>query len=227
MAYYFFFNTILLPVTPESLTIKVKNQNKTLTLINEKEINILKLPKLSDVEFDVLLPQSSYPFANALVQPPEYYLSYFEKLKTDRTHFQFIVSRTLPNGKVLFHSDMKVSLEEYEIQEDAEKLGFDIKVKIKLKQWQDYGTKTLKLTQPAAGANTDSAQVQAVVESSRDDSTAPKTKSYTVQSGDCLWNIAKKYLGDGSRYTEIYEMNQDKIINPNLIYPGQTLVLPG
>ena len=26
---------------------------------------------------------------------------------------------------------------------------------------------------------------------------------WRVARGDCLWNIAKKYLGDGSRYTEI------------------------
>ena len=53
-----------------------------------------------------------------------------------------------------------------------------------------------------------------------------KTTTYTVKSGDCLWNIAKKYLGDGSRYTEIYNLNKDKIKNPNLIYPNQVLTLP-
>ena len=55
---------------------------------------------------------------------------------------------------------------------------------------------------------------------------APEVTSYTVKAGDCLWNIAKKYLGKGSRYTEIAELNKDKIKTPNLIFPGQVLTLP-
>ena len=54
-----------------------------------------------------------------------------------------------------------------------------------------------------------------------------KPKTYTVKSGDCLYNIAKKYYGDGSKYTKIYEANK-KIIgsNPNLIKAGQVLTIP-
>lgn len=37
----------------------------------------------------------------------------------------------------------------------------------------------------------------------------------------------KSLLGSGSRYTEIYNLNKDKIKNPNLIYPGQVLRIPG
>ena len=54
----------------------------------------------------------------------------------------------------------------------------------------------------------------------------PKTRTYTVKSGDCLWRIAQKLLGSGSRYTEIYNLNRSKIKNPNLIYPGQVLTIP-
>lgn len=57
-------------------------------------------------------------------------------------------------------------------------------------------------------------------------STLCKTKSYTVKKGDCLWNIAKKYYGNGAQYTKIYNANKGKIKNPNLIYPGQVLTIP-
>ena len=53
-----------------------------------------------------------------------------------------------------------------------------------------------------------------------------KTKTYTVKSGDCLWNIAKKFYGNGAQYTKIYNANKGKIKNPNLIYPGQVLTIP-
>ena len=58
-----------------------------------------------------------------------------------------------------------------------------------------------------------------------DNSVQPKT--YTVKSGDCLWNIAKQFYGSGSDYTKIYNANKGTIRgNPNLIYPGQVLTLP-
>jgi len=52
------------------------------------------------------------------------------------------------------------------------------------------------------------------------------TENYTVKSGDNLWNIAKKELGDGTRWKEIYDLNKDKISNPNLIYKDQKLEIP-
>ena len=53
-----------------------------------------------------------------------------------------------------------------------------------------------------------------------------KATTYTVKKGDCLWNIAKKYLGNGAKYNLIYNANKDKIKNPNLIYVGQVLTIP-
>lgn len=52
--------------------------------------------------------------------------------------------------------------------------------------------------------------------------------TYTVKKGDTLWDISKKYLGDPTRWPEIYSLNK-KVIgsNPNLIYPGQVYTLPG
>lgn len=58
-----------------------------------------------------------------------------------------------------------------------------------------------------------------------DNTVQPKT--YTVKSGDCLWNIAKKYYGNGADYTKIYNANKGVIGgNPNLIYAGQVLTIP-
>lgn len=50
--------------------------------------------------------------------------------------------------------------------------------------------------------------------------------THTVVKGDTLWGISAKYLGDGSRYMEIYELNSDIIEDPHWIYPGQVLKLP-
>lgn len=58
--------------------------------------------------------------------------------------------------------------------------------------------------------------------------TPPKVtqRTYTIKSGDTLWAIATKYYGNGSQYTKIYDANRGVIKNPNLIYPGQVIVIP-
>lgn len=57
----------------------------------------------------------------------------------------------------------------------------------------------------------------------------PKPKTYTVVSGDTLWDIAKRKLGGGSKWPSIYKIPENKKTigsNPDLIYPGQKLVIP-
>lgn len=222
--YDFYLDKILLPVAPSKLQVKIKNANKTINLINDGEVSIIKKPGLSEVSFDILIPHVKYPFAvyKNGYRDAKYFLGEIEKLKVNMNPFQFIVSRRKPNGTVLFDTNMKVTLEEYTIKEDAGE-GFDVIVTIKLKQYREYSTKTMKITikqyKPIA-----------VEVPARPATTAPKptttSRTYTVVRGDCLWNIAKKYYGNGNQYTKIYNANRDKIKNPNLIYPGQVLTIP-
>lgn len=217
MAYIFYLDDIQLPVTPSKLETKIKNKNKDITLINEGEINVLKMAGLTEISFDAVIPQVKYPYATDL-KSASTYLNKLEQLKTSQKPFRFIVSRFNPSKKMLFNSNMNVSLEEYTITEDA-KEGFDLKLNIRLKQYKDYGTKVVKITVKQEAP-------KATVQKERPAESAPKKKTHTVVKGDCLWNIAKKYLGNGARYTEIYNLNKDKIKNPNLIYVGQVLTLP-
>ncbi len=107
-----------------------------------------------------------------------------ERLKTSSKPFQFIVSRATPR-KRLFDTNIKVSLEEYKINEDAKSNGFDVSVDIALKQYRDWGTKTVIIKQQAA--------VTATVEDIRPTDNAPTASTHKVVKGDCLWDIAKQY----------------------------------
>ena len=224
MAYYFYMGKMLCPVAPSKLQLKIQNENKTLTLINEGEVNILKKAGLTDISFDLLLPNVKYPFAiyksgfvNAKV-----FLEQLEKMKSSKEPFQFIVTRTLPNGKMLFDSNMKVSLESYDIKEDS-KQGFDVTVSVKLKQYREFGTKTCNIT--FAGTKP-KATVQPARPASPASPAPAQNQTYTVKKGDCLWNIAKKFYGNGAKYTTIFNANKGKIKNANLIYAGQVLTIP-
>lgn len=50
--------------------------------------------------------------------------------------------------------------------------------------------------------------------------------AFDVQPGNNLWRLAERSFGEGQRYTEIYQANQSKIRDPNLIYPGQVFAVP-
>ena len=49
------------------------------------------------------------------------------------------------------------------------------------------------------------------------------TKTYTVKTGDTLWDIAQTLLDNGARYKEIVSLNN---LHSSIIYPGQVLKLP-
>jgi nucleoid-associated protein YgaU len=57
---------------------------------------------------------------------------------------------------------------------------------------------------------------------------APRSEMYSVVRGDYLWKIAKKpnLYNDPYKWLRIWSANLDKISNPDLIYPGQNLVVP-
>ena len=227
--YNFFMDGVQFPVAPPELSTKINGRNETIVLMNDGEVNVIKKPGLTDIEFEVLLPNVKHPFAvytNGF-QPATFYLEKLEKLKVDDKPFQFIVNRMMPNGNLLFDTNMTVTIEDYEIMESAEN-GFDVTVRIPLKQYKAYGNKRI-VTKPATtssnASNTSNATTtqKAVVEQKRPTTGKETPKTHTVKSGETLWAIAKKYLGDGSKYTELAKIN--KISNPNVIKVGQVIKL--
>lgn len=54
----------------------------------------------------------------------------------------------------------------------------------------------------------------------------PRISTTTVSRGDSLWRLSQLTYGAGTRYAVIYKANKEQIRNPNMIYPGQILVMP-
>ena len=235
--YEFYMDGVRLPVTPGALTIKVANQNKTINLINEGQRNIIKTAGLSKISFSALLPNREYPFArySGGYQPAQYYMSKLESLKNACKPFEFSVIRIDDSGEELMSAQpMTVSLESYELAEDAGSYGVDVMAKIELLQYAPYHTKSIefKKSESSSGAK------KATVTQKRDTTTAPAGKTYTVKSGDTLWDIARVKLGNGTKWQSIYNLNKAAIeaaakkygrsssSNGWWIYPGTVLKLP-
>lgn len=49
---------------------------------------------------------------------------------------------------------------------------------------------------------------------------------HTVEKGESLSKIAKHYYEDANKYMKIFNANTDKLKDPNMIHPGQELVIP-
>ena len=57
-------------------------------------------------------------------------------------------------------------------------------------------------------------------------SPAPEARYHTVEKGDSLSKIAKEMYGDPMKYPVIFEANKPMLKDPDLIYPGQVLMIP-
>jgi nucleoid-associated protein YgaU len=55
---------------------------------------------------------------------------------------------------------------------------------------------------------------------------ASQMTTYTVQSGDTLSAIAKRFFGNANDYMEIFNANRDQLSDPDKIKPGQVLKIP-
>ena len=236
--YNFYFkdgsDVLTFPITPSELSIKVGSNNKVVTLINEGDINILKSPSLIEVEFEARFPMRKYPYSREVADFQTYW-DKFKELKEKKKSFRFIVARTTPNGKRTWDTNLLMALEDISLKESAEE-GDDVLVSFSLKQFKEYGVKILpapKKESTTPPPSTSTSPTTRPTENKTDTS-----KTYIVKSGDCLWNIAKSFYGDGSKYTVIYNANKAEIeataksrgyassSNGHWIFPGQKLVIP-
>ena len=133
--YEVYLDDFLFPVTPGEMSIKVKNQNTTVVLMDEGEINKLKRPGLTDIEFTALLPNTEYNFSKYYggFKNAAYFLERLNDIKESKKAVPFVVSRFGVDGEYMYGTSILGE-------------GTDVIVKIKLKQYRTYGTKVYKLT---------------------------------------------------------------------------------
>lgn len=243
MAYFMYIQDVCFPITPGKIVLKVANKNKTITLINEGEVNLIKTPGLTDIQIDeLILPAiQAYPFANYLndeFNAPDYYLDKLEEWKKDRKKpVQFKLTRTSPDGKdLLWDTNFDVTIENYEVMEDADRYGMDVCVKLYMKQYKTWGSKKLVKKKSKKKKKSNSLYVVGVGKKIR--KTKEAATDYVVKQGDTLMNIAKKQLNNSSKWKEIYTLNKKTIENAakkngrksssngHWIYPGTKLNLP-
>lgn len=202
-----------LPVMPGSLEISESANGRTYDIVALGEINVIKNLKLSEYEFSSLFPAQRYPFVTVqtLLQPIEY-VRLIIKWMESRLPIHFIFTSDS------FEINTLASIESFNWKEVAGGAG-DIDYDIKLKRYVAYAATKVPQTSISGPVIAASA-----VPARPDETQQPKT--YTLVSGDTLWAVAKRFLGDGARWPEIQKLNGITEAEIKRLQIGRVLKLP-
>lgn len=232
MSYYFYLGDFMLPVPPPRMDIRVNNKNKTINLINEGEINIIKTPGLKEISFEALLPNANYPFAdysqslagNAVsaflgnafsYRPAINFLESLQTAKNSNSPVRLIITRMTASFAMLFDTNFLVTVEDFTMRDDA-KNAYDIIVPLRLKEWRDYGTKEVTVTTDENGN-----QVVTVNKPRQTDKSVDR--AWTVTKEKSVFEAVKMASGGSLNWRSVANLNG--ILNPNAVQPGQVLRL--
>ena len=202
---------VRIPVLPSEYTVTSEQDNTSVTVCNLGEVTLRGKRKLKQVSFSSFFPKHYDPgYCDVRSKSPISLVKKIEKMKQAGS-VKLIITGIL---------SMKVTIESFEWGEN-DRTG-DIAYTLTMKEYRTVSipASVLVKEQPAAPADDTGA-------AAREQPEATGTQSYTVKSGDSLSAIARKLTGSTS-WQAIYEQNKSVIgSNPNMIKPGQVLMIPG
>lgn len=196
---------LTLPVNPGEFTISTGNNNTVVDIQNLGELNLIGTRRLAEIELVSFFPANpeEYGTQNYQLKPYEA-VAMIAGWRTKREPIRLIITDTSFN--------LPVSIEEFEYGEHGGTR--DVNFTLRLKEYRFIKVSTITDPTPAG------------MKAPRPE-TKTQPKTYTVKAGDNLFLIAKNQLGDGSKWRSIYTANTGVIgKDPNLIKPGQKLVIP-
>lgn len=183
--------------------------NNTQVIVNSLgEINLIGKRKLKNISISSFFPKQKYSFCQYTSFPaPKESVKIIEEMKNNG-----ILRLTMTGTPV----NMECTIETFTWGEnDGTK---DINFTLEFKEYRKVKVKTKKKKEPLPKQVTPAATDRSAKE--------VKSTAYTVVSGDNLSKIAKNITGNSANWQAIYEQNKGVIGgNPNLIYPGQQLVI--
>lgn len=220
MSYAIYFDyentTYRLPTNPEEIETNSVQAIEKYEILKLGQIAIPTHMELTEYSFECELPHSPLHYIQTAgdFKNADFYLNLFKKWREGKHPIRFIASNGLGDDV-----NTLVLIEELPVVERVGEEG-DKYVSFRLLEYRDFGKKKVVVNDPVT-------QVAAIkVEAPKEEVNPKSTRSYVVVSGDTLWAIAKKHYGKGNEYNKIFEANKGTIKNPNLIYPGQKLVIP-
>ncbi|MFZ4454340.1 LysM peptidoglycan-binding domain-containing protein [Salibacterium aidingense] len=204
-----------LPVNPDTIEITSPFGYEDVEVARIGEYTIIGERGLREVSFSSFFPavyNPSYCEYEDFPSPQEC-VNTIERWRDTRRPIRL----TIPGADV----NLAVTLRSFPIEPERAGNPGDIYYEMSFKQYRFISFKSVRNEDDDAGT------VSASADSKRED-TRDQPNTYDVKRGDTLWDIANHKLGDGGRWQELYEANEDVIgKDPDAIQPGMTLELPG
>lgn len=210
---------ISIPVLPDKLVVSSSGKNEKAVVIQLGEILILRKKALRGIAWNSFFPAHDAPYITGSISNPIKAVKAIQRARDRDMAIRFLITGTD------LDVNMKVGVDSFDYEERGGEVG-DLYYSIKLTEWRDYSPSRIVLPsrpdKPASQKPPDR------------EGSPQEPKTHTVVKGDCLWAIAQKYYGNGSRYPELYSANQSTIDagnkgtgNPKYtIYPGQVFTIP-
>ena len=216
---------LTIPINPKELEVTRSASNQEIDIIGLGKAARKGEPGLQSLTISSFFPGiDSYYYTGVSPKTCVDFINEIWETPNENNNVAKLVTLGLPNDINMYFVIDNFSWDNKAGEEE------DTYYKLKIKKYIPYGVKTVdvKLSGLAAARATSTVKPITVTQAPTPAPTSVVTnKTYTVVSGDCLWNITKKFTGSGSDWRELYELNTDVIgSNPNLIYPGQVLTLP-
>lgn len=205
-----------LPVNPEQIKRSRSLNIETYQVLGEGQVSVPAYCELEEFSFEAEFPGREYHYVetSGRFRDADYYEKMFRKVQKGRQAIRFIAS----NGITDDISAM-VLVEKVDAVEKAGEEG-DKYLSLTLLEYKSPGKRYVAVQTPAATVKQEEEAAATAVNPA-----ATENKTHTVQRGDTLWGLAKKYYGNGALYPKIASANP-AIKNPNLIYDGQVISIP-
>lgn len=201
-------DNIILPVNPSEPVISGGGNNFTdVQVIKGGERTIIGNSMLQVVSFSSFFPRdydSSYCSVEDIPNPWEA-VKKIEKWRKSGQPVKLLITKTGVN--------MYATIRKFDYREKGGEPG-DVYYDIEFKEFKFIKIREVVKEAPKVQQQSDRPETSATA------------NTYTVVKGDSLWNIAKKFYGNGGQYTKIFSANNPPIKNASLIYPGQVFTIP-
>ena len=207
---------IRLPVMPSEFERVIGANYETNNVIGLGDIATFGGNGLAQLSLSSFFPNKEYSFnAYSDVPKPYEFVKYFKEWKN-----KGVVVRVVLTGTDI-NQQMYITNFSY-----GEKDGTgDVYYTVDLVEYRPITVPVINET----SSNTQNTSRQDENNDNSNDANNSTQKTHKVVKGDCLWDIAKKYLGKGSDYPKIKEANKSKypsLAKNNIIYVNWELIIP-
>lgn len=206
---------IRFPVVPPSIGVNRSNNIDTESVIKLGEVPIFNGTSLKTIEFTSFFPNQEYSFCDyAGFMKPYEFSEKIQKWMYEGKPLRVIVTDSPTN--------MQCLIQQFDtVEQDGTR---DLYFTLNLLEYRPIEVPNL---------NNQNSNLNNTQNTSRpndtNNSTTNTQKIHKVVKGDCLYNIAKKYYGNGNLYTKIKEANKSKypsLSKNNIIQINWELIIP-